>query len=454
MIFHKNIKYILSAVLGLILLQPMMAQDGKEVFKAKCAACHNMKQKLVGPALKGVVAKWEEAGEGEMLADWIKDPAALKASGKSKMAVDIWDFSPADMTPNPGMSDEEIASVIQFMKDWAPPTAKTTASGTTGGQQIVVQEDNAHNTFIFILLMIIIVMLLVSIVVLGRMIKQVALKNMKVGNVPVVLMGLIVTFLLPQSGYALSIDFSSEPWIEVSSSDNYFLVGIIIILFALLLYMKSMLTQLIKRAYSDKIAFEEKSVLLSLTEVVPLEQEDSILMDHEYDGIRELDNVLPPWWLWMFYITIIFAVVYLFNYHVFKTGDLQIAEYESSMEAAQIEIDAYNKKHSMTVDLASLEVMTDESDIAAGEKIFKKKGNCFTCHLQNASGQIGPNLTDDFWLYDNDIISMYNLIHDGTDKGMPPMGGSSLNPIEIQQVASYILQLEFVEGKAPEGTEK
>ena len=88
------------------------------------------------------------------------------------------------------------------------------------------------------------------------------------------------------------------------------------------------------------------------------------------------------------------------------------------------------------------------------KKIFKQKGNCFTCHLNNASGQIGPNLTDDFWLYDNDIISMYNLIHDGTDKGMPPMGGAHLNPNEIQQVASYILQLEFVEGKAAEGTER
>ena len=63
-----------------------------------------------------------------------------------------------------------------------------------------------------------------------------------------------------------------------------------------------------------------------------MDKKEDKLLEHEYDGIRELDNDLPPWWLWLFYITIIFAVVYMIHYHVTGTGDLSTAEYMKEID--------------------------------------------------------------------------------------------------------------------------
>ncbi len=60
---------------------------------------------------------------------------------------------------------------------------------------------------------------------------------------------------------------------------------------------------------------------------------EPLLLDHDYDGIRELDNNLPRWWVWLFYLSIVFAVIYMLYYHVLRIGNLQAAEYEKEMKA-------------------------------------------------------------------------------------------------------------------------
>jgi cytochrome c oxidase cbb3-type subunit 3 len=165
---------------------------------------------------------------------------------------------------------------------------------------------------------------------------------------------------------------------------------------------------------------------------------DKLLSGHEYDGIKELDNKLPKWWLWLFYITIVFAVVYFFRFHIINTGDPQEVEYDKEVSAAMIkykEIRAAN-----TIDASNVTVLTDEAGLAAGKAIFDK--SCIVCHLAQGQGLVGPNLTDEYWIHGCSIGDIYSLIV----KGVPEKGMISwkdqLTPEQIQQVSSFIISMQ------------
>lgn len=164
---------------------------------------------------------------------------------------------------------------------------------------------------------------------------------------------------------------------------------------------------------------------------------DHLISGHEYDGIKELDNKLPKWWLWLFYLTIIFAGVYFFRFHILKTGDLQEAEYEKEVAAATLK---YKDLRSFgTVDMAELSFMTDDFNLAEGKAIYDK--SCAVCHLADGRGLVGPNLTDDYWIHGCSIGDIYNLIVIGVpEKGMISWK-DQLTPTQIQQVSSYIITL-------------
>lgn len=184
----------------------------------------------------------------------------------------------------------------------------------------------------------------------------------------------------------------------------------------------------------------------------PMEAESEIILDHDYDGIRELDNNLPPWWVYLFYASIVFGVVYLLRFHVFNDYN-QTMEYEQEVAAAQLEIEEYKKTAKGLVDANTVELLTDASDLSAGKGIFE--GNCVACHMADGGGGIGPNLTDQNWILGGGIKNVFHTISEGGRDGKGMIAWKqNLKPAEIAQVASYVLSFQGTTAanpKAPEG---
>lgn len=183
-----------------------------------------------------------------------------------------------------------------------------------------------------------------------------------------------------------------------------------------------------------------------LTNAVPISQESSIDLGHDYDGIRELDNSLPPWWKYGFYFTIGWSVVYLLVFHVFGEWSSK-GEYENELAEAEVLKAKYLERVGSLVDESSATLLTDATDIQAGKAIYTT--NCVACHLATGGGSIGPNLTDAYWIHGGDVKDLFKTIKYGViEKGMTPWQ-DLLKPREIQQVASYILN--ELQGTSPEG---
>jgi cytochrome c oxidase cbb3-type subunit 3 len=188
---------------------------------------------------------------------------------------------------------------------------------------------------------------------------------------------------------------------------------------------------------------------------VPMEMEASLLLDHDFDGIKELDNHLPPWWLGMLYASIVFAVVYILNYHVWHWSPSQSEEYEIAMnEAADKKALASENNPTSSIDENNVALIADEVQIARGKTIYD--GNCAVCHGAAAEGGVGPNLTDAFWLHGGSISSVYqSILHGIPEKGMISWE-ATLKPLDIQQVSSFIITLQGTNpenAKAAQGDE-
>ena len=183
-----------------------------------------------------------------------------------------------------------------------------------------------------------------------------------------------------------------------------------------------------------------------------IDQEHEIILDHNYDGIKELDNSLPPWWLYGFYTTIIFGAIYLLRYEVFD-GETQFDELETEYAQAKIAIENYKKTAKDLVDINSVELLTDLSDLKAGQSIFET--NCVACHKADGGGGIGPNLTDPYWISGGGIKNVFKTISEGGRDGKGMIAWKIvLKPLEMAQVSSYVLQFNGTnpaEPKAPEG---
>ena len=188
-----------------------------------------------------------------------------------------------------------------------------------------------------------------------------------------------------------------------------------------------------------------------LTKAAPIEQEADIMLDHDYDGIKELDNALPPWWKYGFYITIFVAIFYLLKFEVWHTGMNPTEEYNTEMAEAKAETDAYLASMKENVDEKTV-VMLDAAGIAAGKTLFTK--TCVACHSPNGGGGVGPNLTDNYAIHGAGIQDIFKTIKYGwPDKGMQAWQ-SNFSPVEMQQLASYVKSLvntNVADGKAPQG---
>lgn len=249
----------------------------------------------------------------------------------------------------------------------------------------------------------------------------------------------------------------------------YIMAGFVLVIAILVLIVSIVVLQVLRslvskeeaaRAEAAGVVVEEKEeksfwkrFLTKANDAVPVEEEEEIMLDHNYDGIRELDNHLPPWWKWLFYGTIAFAFVYLIVYHV--TDSLPLQEEEYRMQIAEAEAQQAERLASQpeqTIDESSVVLVEDAGALASGKQVYDN--NCSQCHRTDGGGSIGPNLTDEYWIHGGSIQDVFRTIK----VGVPAKGMISweplLSPEQMQNVASYVLSMQGTNPdnpKAPQG---
>ncbi len=273
----------------------------------------------------------------------------------------------------------------------------------------------------------------------------------------------IVIFFLVFGLMEYFVDSGDKPAIIKFPIAQFFLIMVLFILIAIEMILQAVenvmfhtLTDEAKARYlAHKSASWQwawgKKMYQKLAGTKPVEAEGEIILDHNYDGIRELDNKLPPWWVYMFYATILFGVVYLVRFHIIKEYD-QDSEYDQEMAAAQIEIEEYKKTAKDLVDVNTVTLLTDAADINAGKTIFET--NCVACHMADGGGGIGPNLTDPNWILGGGIKNVFNTISEGGRDGKGMIAWKqTLKPVEMAQVASYVLNFQGATPANPKAAE-
>ncbi len=259
-----------------------------------------------------------------------------------------------------------------------------------------------------------------------------------------------------------SAQTEAEPFFKGTVTEMIVALVLVVLLVVLLVmvYLLNTLRVIVDKE-TERIAAEKgievvqeasawSKMMAAMTEAVPIDKEATIELDHNYDGIRELDNHLPPWWKWLFYITIIFAVVYIAAYHVFDSLPLQTEEYELSMkQAEEAKLAMVGDAEAVTIDESNITISDDAAVIASGKTIYER--NCVACHKAAGEGGIGPNLADEYWLHGGSPQDTYNSIKNGIpEKGMIAWK-DVLSPAKINDVNSYIYTLR---GTNPPGAKE
>ncbi|WP_073094188.1 cbb3-type cytochrome c oxidase N-terminal domain-containing protein [Cyclobacterium lianum] len=219
---------------------------------------------------------------------------------------------------------------------------------------------------------------------------------------------------------------------------------LIVIIMGVMLYLLSFLMSVIRQDNPALAAqpswwenFKEKFVTGKMK---PIEQEADIQLDHSYDGIVELDNFMPPWLAYVFYLSIGFAIIYFVNYSVLGIGKTQMEEYEEELAIAAMEEEARGESMLAAIDENTVEFTSSTAAIEAGSELYA--GNCAACHAMDGGGGVGPNLTDEYWIHGGDIKDIFSVVKYGVvEKGMIPWQ-DQLSPEQMQQVSSYILTLQ------------
>lgn len=256
--------------------------------------------------------------------------------------------------------------------------------------------------------------------------------------------------LLWGASSATAADTATSSLQEMASNDSFLwmiltleiiLILIGLVLIVVILKMKSILFGAEEAEGAEaveSVSFFEKWAS-KLQDAVPVDREEEIMTDHEYDGIIELDNNLPPWWKMLFNLSILFAAIYIGFYHLSDAGPSSEEEYLTAMEEARIEVETFMAQKANSIDELNVVAVSDESALAEGKQIFQT--SCAACHGKEGQGGVGPNMTDNYWLHGGDIKDVFKTIKYGVpEKGMISWK-TQLSPSQMQSVASYILTL-------------
>lgn len=259
-------------------------------------------------------------------------------------------------------------------------------------------------------------------------------------------------------------DPASDPMLPVYLVMAFVFVVIILVGFVAIYLIRilNMLTEEAEKENAERrgVSYEPKiswwaGFIQKVNAAVPVEQEKSIDLGHNYDGIKELDNHLPPWWTWLFIGTIVWAAVYIFVYHFSDTLPLQEEEYQHELAVAAEQSRRLKASQPQAeVDEAGLVYTNDAAIIEKGKAVYMSN-SCGSCHRNDGGGNaIGPNLTDEFWLHGGDVKHIFQTIKNGVvEKGMPAWG-KTMSPLNVKELTFFVMSLQGtnpVDAKAPQG---
>lgn len=267
--------------------------------------------------------------------------------------------------------------------------------------------------------------------------------------------------LISQASFAQTPSASvwDDPTVLFSVTVGFMFVVAILVL-AVCVYLLKVVNTLAEQAAIEKAKragkeYQPEPSMLSkfwdtINGFVPKEKEATLVLEHDYDGIKELDNHLPPWWKWLFYATIVWGAVYLVMYHIVNTLPLSTAEYNNEVAYANEQMQKLRAANpEPPIDEATVEATTDVAALADGKSTFLN--TCASCHRRDGGGDIGPNLTDQYWKHGGDIKNIFKVVKNGVPNTNMVAWGGVMSPSAIRNVASYVLTLQ---GSNPQNPKK
>ena len=270
---------------------------------------------------------------------------------------------------------------------------------------------------------------------------------------------LLIIASIPTLGIAASKSHAHPAWTWILN--NFFFVIAATVVIAVLLSLWNLMNAMLSSHYrelgiegyqsidTEQVESPFSKLYDKLSGLVPIEKENDIMLDHDYDGIKELDNSLPPWWLYGFYISIVVSLGYLYVYEFSDIGLSQQEEYVIEIEKGEEARDAFAAKQANNIDEKNLIALVDAQSISVGMRAFK--ANCAACHGQEGQGGVGPNLTDPYWIHGGSTASIYKTIKYGVpEKGMIAWK-TQMQPIMIHKISSYI---KTIQGTNPPNPKK
>lgn len=251
---------------------------------------------------------------------------------------------------------------------------------------------------------------------------------------------------------SIADDLLNDPFLPLYLVSLFVLIVAVLVIFVAI-YLWKIFNMLADQAEEEKarklgIIYAPKQnwwnkFIDQINAAVPVEKEKDIVLDHNYDGIRELDNHLPPWWTWLFIGSIAWGAVYLVIYHISDTLPLQLDEYQQELTMADEQARKFKAAQPQeALDENTLAFTNDKAIIEKGKSVFISY-NCASCHKADGGGNtIGPNLTDEDWIHGGSIKNIFTTIKNGVvEKGMPAWG-KSMSPQDVKAVSYFVMSLK------------